>query len=109
MELKLRKTVIGGETAPDDYVVIWDDLPIGRIFKSMGTGGREIWAWNAGLPNVPQRSDHRGRADTLEQAKAFFRAAWTEIAANVSYEQIKEARSIAADRSRPWHKKSPTP
>ncbi len=102
--LTLRKTVIGGETAPDDYVVIWDELPIGRIFKSVGVGGNQIWSWSAGLPNVPQRSNHRGRADSLEQAKVQFRTAWAEIKEDVSYDQIKEAREMAGDRSRPWHK-----
>ncbi len=103
-DLTLRKTVIGGETAPDDYVVIWDDLPIGRIFRSIGTGGAHIWSWSAGLPNVPQRSNHRGRADTLDQAKAQFRTAWAEIKADLSYDQIKAARDMAGNRSRPWHK-----
>lgn len=102
--LTLRKTVIGGETTPDDYQVIWDDLPIGRIFKSVGVGGGFVWSWSAGLPNVPQRSNHRGRADTLDQAKARFRTAWAEIKADLSYDQIKAARDIAGDRSRPWQK-----
>jgi hypothetical protein len=56
-ELFLRKAVIGGETSPHDYVVIWDELPIGEDLKS-----------------------------------------------SVSYEQIREARRLAADRSRPWQR-----
>jgi hypothetical protein len=37
-DLSMRRNVIGGETAPDDYDVIWDELTIGRIFKQVGAG-----------------------------------------------------------------------
>jgi hypothetical protein len=46
--LTLRPTLIGGETAPDDYQVIWDSLPIGRILKQPGVpvgGPTGIGAW----------------------------------------------------------------
>lgn len=35
--LFLRRTVMH---APDDYIVIWDDLPIGRIHKVPGEAER---------------------------------------------------------------------
>lgn len=104
-DLTLRRTVIGGETVPDDYAVIWDDLSIGRIFRSIAVGGADAWSWSCFLPNVPQSSSHRGRADRLDQAKAQFRAAWTDLQSQISYAQIREARAIEADRSRPWHKR----
>lgn len=103
-DLTLRKTVIGGETAPDDYIVIWEDLPIGRIMRSVAVGGGDTWSWSAGLPNVPQRPSHRGRADTLDLAKAAFRKAWDELRDDLSYEDVREARRLAADKSRPWHR-----
>ena len=34
--LSLRPTVIDGETHPDDYQVIWNGIPIGRILKQPG-------------------------------------------------------------------------
>ncbi|WP_409188470.1 hypothetical protein [Bradyrhizobium sp. RDM4] len=105
-DLALRRTVIAGETAPDDYVVISDDLAIGRIFKTIAVGGGEAWSWSCFLPNVPQPSSHRGRAGSLETAKASFRAAWTDLQSQLSYDQIREARAIDADRSRPWHNRS---
>lgn len=77
--LSLRPTLIGGETAPGDYTVIWDGLQIGRIFKAAGVGGHEAWSWSVSLPNIPQPSFHRGKAASLEEAKALFRAAWTEL------------------------------
>lgn len=44
-ELRLRRTVIGGETEPDDYVVIWDEIHIGRIHRQIG---RPDVAWGCG-------------------------------------------------------------
>jgi len=44
--LALRATVIGSETAPDDYVVHWNGLSIGRILKQPGVpDGRSNWFW----------------------------------------------------------------
>jgi hypothetical protein len=34
--IALRKTLIGGKTYPDDYTVIWRELPIGRIMRAPG-------------------------------------------------------------------------
>ena len=67
-DLTLRRTVIGGETAPDDYAVIWDGLTIGRIWKTIAVGGGIDWSWSCGPPNVPQRSVQRGRAGSLALA-----------------------------------------
>ena len=103
-QLFLRRTIIAGKTCTDDYVVVWDGLEIGRIFKQVAVGGGDAWSWSCGLPNVPQASSHRGREPSLEAAKAMFRAAWTELHAQIGYREIMEARAIQADRSRPWHR-----
>lgn len=101
-DLTLRKTVIGDQTNPDDFIVIWDQLPIGRVFRSIAVGGGDAWTWSCFLPNVPQPSHHRGSAPTLPAAKDAFRHGWRELQSNLSYQQIREARTIAADCSRPW-------
>ncbi|WP_244464160.1 hypothetical protein [Bradyrhizobium japonicum] len=75
----MRKTVIGGETELGDYTVIWDGLAVGRICKTVAVGGHDAWSWSCALPNVPQPSAHRGRAGSLDAAKADFRAAWTDL------------------------------
>jgi hypothetical protein len=103
MDLTLRRTVIADRPNPDDYQVIWDDLSIGRIFKQVDVGGANAWSWSCFLPNVPQGSQHRGREASLDAAKASFRTAWTDLQTQISYAQIREARTIQADRSRPWH------
>ena len=41
--LSLRRAVIGGETAPDDYLVIWDDLK-GQISHDEIQAARRIAA-----------------------------------------------------------------
>jgi hypothetical protein len=102
-DLSLRKTIIGGETTPHDYLVIWDGLPVGRIFSTHAVGGGEEWSWSCFLPNVPQRSHHRGRATRLAHAKVEFRKAWTELQGEISHDQIRAARAMTSDHSRPWH------
>lgn len=101
-DLTLRRAIIGGEAATDDYLVIWDGLCIGRIWKTIAVGGGADWSWSCGLPNVPQRSGQRGRAGSMDAAKAAFRGAWTALEAELSYEEIKVAREIQNER-RPWH------
>ncbi|CUT12564.1 hypothetical protein BF49_7132 [Bradyrhizobium sp.] len=97
----MRRTVIGGQTTPDDYEVIWDELTIGRIFRGVGVGGIDGWSWAVILPNVPQRSEHRGGARSLAEAKARFRSAWQHH--QISYDEISKAREIQG-RRRPWHR-----
>ncbi|MDI3559548.1 hypothetical protein [Bradyrhizobium sp. Arg816] len=83
--------------------MIWDDLTIGRIFRSTGAGGRDTWSWSVALPNVPQPCAHRGRASSLDAAKVSFRHAWSDLQAQVSYDEMKAAREIQ-DRRRAWHR-----
>ena len=104
-QLFLRPTVIGGETREGDFQVIWDDLPIGRIYSTHGVGGHDIWNWAVILPNVPQQPDHRGSGSDPESAKAHFKATWLRVHRRLSDEDIAEARRISQDRSRPWHKR----
>lgn len=75
--LALRLTVIGGETAPNDYTVIDAGQPVGRIRRAAERNG-EVWIWNVtvNMPGAPN-----GTANSLEAAKADFRAAWTAFKA----------------------------
>ncbi|MCK1296968.1 hypothetical protein IVB33_03095 [Bradyrhizobium sp. 24] len=103
-DLTMRRTV-GGETAPDDYEVIWDELSIGRIFRGVGVAGINGWSWSVFLPNVPQRDQHRGGAGSLAEAKARFRNAWDDLHGQISYDEIRKAREIQG-RRRPWYRQS---
>jgi hypothetical protein len=48
--------MIGGEPHPDDYQVIWNGIPIGRILKRPGVPvGRPNWHWSVAFRDVPSR------------------------------------------------------
>jgi hypothetical protein len=94
-KLFLRRTIIAGKTARHDYLVIWNELRIGRIRKTIGSGGRRVWQWDCTLPNVPQPSHHRGRARSLDDAKAQFRSAWSDLQSRLSYTELEQARALA--------------
>lgn len=74
MTLTLRKTVIGGKTAPGDYVVLEDGKMIGRILSGHGRGNQPRWNWHVNI-NDPTRTAN-GWESTFEEAKAAFKASW---------------------------------
>jgi hypothetical protein len=99
--LTLRATVVGGETAPDDYQVFWNGLAIGRILKQPGVPvGRPNWHWGVAFPGRPQPSCHRGNCSDLDEGKRRFKTVWAGIRADLSEANIKAARTVleAADR-----------
>jgi hypothetical protein len=74
MTLVLRRTVFGvGERRPDDYEVRHDGQTIGRIYRMRRTG-RELWRWRQSGLAQPSHGENGGVADTLDEAKATFRA-----------------------------------
>jgi hypothetical protein len=71
--------MIGGETHPDDYQVIWNGIPIGRILKQPGVPvGRPNWHWGVAFPGRAQPPGHRGHCSDLEECKRRFRAVWAD-------------------------------
>lgn len=76
----------------NDYSVMREGRAMGRIRLADERPGQEIWEW-AINPPVPVRSWGVGRAPSLEDAKAAFRAAWVRF-----YERLTQA-AIAH-----WHK-----
>jgi hypothetical protein len=86
--LRLRPTVIGGDTLKNDYVVIHDGRIVGRILQaSERTGHRPGWDWviNPPLPIPPWG---HGSADSLDMAKTAFREAWARFYAALTPEAI---------------------
>lgn len=105
-QLKLRPAVIGGETKPDDYSVIWDRIIVGRIFMQMGVGGRMQWSWSAHFPHRPQHAYERGLVSDLEEAKRRFKVAWSAIEADLTDEDIRRAREQEENtKNRPWNRR----
>lgn len=94
-QLLLRRTVIAGQGYDDDYVVIWDELGIGRILKQPGVPpGRPNWSWGVALPNIPQHPWMRGVEVDLEESKKRFKLAWSAVYAKLTRADIARAREM---------------
>jgi len=90
--LFLRRTVIGGETAQDDWIVIWNGLTVGRILRRAGApADQPQWSWGVILSNRPQESWHRGVGDSLDDCKRLFREAWASI--KLTDAEVEDLRS----------------
>lgn len=88
MDLSLRKTVIGGETLEDDYVVWRDGREIGRLRRSFHHVEKvPEWVWHITVP-LPMAAWTHGSADSFEAAKGAFREAWERFYAGLSPDQI---------------------
>ncbi|UGA46681.1 hypothetical protein HU230_0011815 [Bradyrhizobium quebecense] len=105
-QLLLRKTVIGGETAPDDYVVIWDGIRIGRIHRQIGLpAGRQAVAWGVSFPGKPQHPSHRGLCRDVEECKQMVKLVWGAIRPTLTEGDIREAREWQErGENRPWNR-----
>lgn len=105
-QLLLRRTVIGGETAPDDYVVIWDGIAIGRIHRQIGMPkGAPSVAWGVSFPGKPQHPWMRGHAEDVEECQKRVKLVWGAIRPTLTDDDIREAReSEERSRNRPWNR-----
>ena len=94
--LTMRATVIGGQRYPDDFVVIWRSLTIGRIMRGAGAPhDKPQWSWSCHVHGRPQGSDDRGTGVDLDDAKAKFKEAWARIRAGLTDDDIAAAHQIA--------------
>jgi len=76
MSLTLRRIVWSdGTSRPDDFNVIHDGRIVGCMYR-MNSTGRELWRWTQSGIFQPTHGENGGVADTLDDAKAAFRAAW---------------------------------
>ena len=91
-QLALRPTVIAGERLEDDFVVIWDGISIGRIFKDHGAPADRSWSWSLIVQDQPQPPAWRGDGVDLAQCKARFKATWLEMHARLNEDDIAAAR-----------------
>lgn len=74
MVLTLRKTVIGGRTAPGDYVVLENGRVIGRILAGAGPNNQPRWKWYININDASRIAN--GWESTFDGAKAAFKASW---------------------------------
>jgi hypothetical protein len=61
-----------GSSSPDVFNIMHDGTVVGRVYRTNGVG-REQWRWTHYWYT---REPNGGVADTIEDAKAAFRAAW---------------------------------
>lgn len=87
-DLILRPTVIGGDKLKNDYTVIFEERPIGRIREASERYGHNPgWDWNVNIP-LPTPTWAHGSEYDLEAAKAAFRKAWDRFYPSLSPEDI---------------------
>ena len=58
---------------PDDYEVIEDGKKVGRIYRTLVSGGKQRWRWSVYNRNLG------GLVDSLDEAKGAFKAAFREL------------------------------
>ena len=60
----------------EDYVVLNDGQVVGRIMLHPQAPKRQPWLWTITARDMPPSTHNHGNADTLEDAKAKFKAQW---------------------------------
>ena len=91
--LKLRKMTFEGIPYDDDWLVVWRDIPVGRILKQSGTPvGKPNWFWGVNLPGQPQQAGHRGICSDIEECKRRFKVAWSGVKASLTESNIEKIR-----------------
>lgn len=77
--------------ADADYSVMVKDMRAGRIMATMTTDNTVVWLWTVTGPYVPADMPATGREDTLDAAKATFKArfeAWQEWAEKLGHDVV---------------------
>jgi hypothetical protein len=93
--LALRPMKIDGAVLENDYQVIWQDMPIGRIMLRSGQPqGQPPWWWGVDVHGTPQPPANRGVADSLKDAQRLFKATWKRIHSELGYSDLQRARTF---------------
>jgi hypothetical protein len=79
-------------TGVDDHSVRVNDMVAGRIMAQDRSGGRRVWFWTITGPYLPEHlRPGNGEAETLDEAKAAFRAKfdkWLAWASMLQHEVV---------------------
>jgi len=90
----LRPTEIEGQRQENDFEVIWQGLPIGRIMKSPID---PHWWWACNVYGQPLVASDRGPGINFKDCQVRFKMAWTRIRAGLTEESILVAARQAAN------------
>lgn len=100
MPLSLR------QLAENDFAVIDAGDEVGRI-RLAAERASKTWLWNITIP-TPLRGRTHGTGADLEEAKADFKAAWSQARAQLSPEVYRQAMQTQRDAAeRQTQKKAP--
>ena len=99
----LKRTLIGGQTSPDDWSVLLSGQAVGRIHPVIGNPTAvDQWQW---FVTLPLASPGHGSAPTTDEAKTRWREAWDQLVERVGMVAIDHAMAAAreaAERNRRW-------
>jgi hypothetical protein len=94
MTLRLRQYGSDGRR----YEVLSGKVAVGNIVHTQGPAGREWWGWHVNLL-LQDGGPPRGTAETLEEAKALFAAAWRAWLADAD---LAEVTAPPLNAGTPW-------
>jgi hypothetical protein len=83
--LTIGPTIIDGDKLEDDYVVREDGYGCGRIRLGFVAGPEQKWLRYINPPVGPTRN---ATADTLQQAKEQWKAAWASVRPSMTDAQV---------------------
>jgi hypothetical protein len=76
----------------NDYAVLDDGHPVGRIRHAAERTNEEVWLWNITIP-VPGGGN--GTSPSLDHAKAAFRDSWFKFKKELGPERLASALETA--------------
>jgi hypothetical protein len=95
-ELTRRLSWPGDQHATEDWSIYYGDIGVGRIMRHQGTQ-KVFWRWSVGFhPGRHPSENEIGTADTFEEAREAWRAAWDRYLPDCTEAQFEEYRS--------WHR-----
>ena len=99
MNLRLRRTVIAGQYADDDFCVYDNGRRVGRVYQTHAPGGDMRWRWFVQLGQSVA-----GTADTLDEAKAAFHHAWEQFKPTLGAANLGALKGSQRTDERRWHR-----
>lgn len=89
------------DAVPGRFVVVWQDIEVGRILKRPGgAAAKPSWSWAVILPGKTQPATHRGVCSDIDECMRRFKVVWSGIIRALTKGEITIMRRQAADQQR---------